>query len=545
MGNSVSHCTSVNRRTDPGKELLRCAEAGDTQLLSLILNGDARYLLHSSVFGGNTAWHKAAKAGKLEVLEAMEQLITKQFEGQQDVSCKDISDLRLVILRLGSNSLDITRRLINRANLKGVTPLMLACMGGHTNVVAWLLKHGADVWRHDRVRRQTALHYAAGSGASDAIRLVLAQAGAAVHPSNAKTLLEQGNHAGLTALHYAVYCDQCEVLQQLLAHEADITVQAEYPDLDWGSVSTGDTPMHIAASKGNIDIIQALLRAYVRNCKGFSNERSGALLPADPFVPRRMRDPRAMRNDYGRLPYHLAMRRGYTWLGEMLDPSVPVRYLLAGEELDTTTHNSRRWMFPTHRRSGSAGTSSRPPSHRRSNSGGALQSLAEGVGRLSRAGPGSARASSRRSSARGEGGTATPGPLSPRLSLRSVMRIQSGSPVADPDCLECTVLHDEYCVPSLDDALWDQVELKVNSAAPALCHDGSSTTDGVTCGVCLDAQPTARILPCDHSMCAVCPFCRAIIRSFAPVRPAHAGTNMETQDHLKPAIRAALAPAVE
>jgi hypothetical protein len=46
---------------------------------------------------------------------------------------------------------------------------------------------GADVWRHDRVRRQTALHYAAGSGASDAIRLVLAQAGAAVHPSNAKT----------------------------------------------------------------------------------------------------------------------------------------------------------------------------------------------------------------------------------------------------------------------------------------------------------------------------------------------------------------------
>lgn len=146
MGNSVSHCTPVNRRTDPGKELLRCAEAGDTQLLSLILNGDARYLLHSSVFGGNTAWHKAAKAGKLEVLEAMEQLITKQFEGQQDVCCKDISDLRLVILRLGSNPLDITRRLINRANLKGVTPLMLACMGGHTNVVAWLLKHGESCW---------------------------------------------------------------------------------------------------------------------------------------------------------------------------------------------------------------------------------------------------------------------------------------------------------------------------------------------------------------------------------------------------------------
>lgn len=144
MGNTGSHCTAVYWRTDSGKELLRCAEAGDTQLLSLILNGDARFLLHSSVFGGNTAWHKAAKAGKLEVLEAMEQLILKQFEAQPDVSSKDISDLRLVILRLGSNPKDIIRRLINRANLKGVTPLMLACMGGHTSVVAWLLNHGEE-----------------------------------------------------------------------------------------------------------------------------------------------------------------------------------------------------------------------------------------------------------------------------------------------------------------------------------------------------------------------------------------------------------------
>jgi hypothetical protein len=32
-----------------------------------------------------------------------------------------------------------------------------------------------------------------------------------------------------------------------------------------------------------------------------------------------------MRNDYGRLPYHLAMRKGFNWLAELLDPSVPVR----------------------------------------------------------------------------------------------------------------------------------------------------------------------------------------------------------------------------
>jgi hypothetical protein len=55
------------------------------------------------------------------------------------------------------------------------------------------------------------------------------------------------------------------------------------------------------------------------------NEKSGAFMPSQDGS-RRLRDPRAMRNDYGRLPFHLAMRKGLTWLGEMLDPSVPVRW---------------------------------------------------------------------------------------------------------------------------------------------------------------------------------------------------------------------------
>jgi ankyrin repeat protein len=67
----------------------------------------------------------------------------------------------------------------------------------------------------------------------------------------------------LTALHYAVHCDELEVVQLLLAADSDITAQAEFPDLDWGTVNAGDTVMHIAATKGNIDCIQILLRAYV------------------------------------------------------------------------------------------------------------------------------------------------------------------------------------------------------------------------------------------------------------------------------------------
>lgn len=91
-------------------------------------------------------------------------------------------------------------------------------------------------------------------------------------------LLEQGNHAGLTALHYAVYCDRLEVAQQLIAHNADIAAQAEFPDLDWAAVNAGDTCMHIAASKGNIEMIQILLRAYVSSCLTYAIEKPCSLV---------------------------------------------------------------------------------------------------------------------------------------------------------------------------------------------------------------------------------------------------------------------------
>ncbi|KAF6259018.1 ankyrin repeat-containing domain protein [Scenedesmus sp. NREL 46B-D3] len=332
MGNTASAyaCASGSsaqaRVVDPGKELLRSAEQGEASIVAWILASDAHYLSHSSVFGGNSVWHKAAKAGRVQVLEAVERVVQQQFT----VSCKDAHQLVAPyrLARLGSSAAEVIARLVNKANLKGVTPLMLACAGGHTDAVAWLLKHGADVWRHDRVRRHTALHCAAQAGATDAVRLLLASTGNTAHPTTGKRLVEMGNHAGLTALHYAVHCEELEVVQQLLAADSDITVQAEFPDLDWGTVNAGDTVMHIAAAKGNIDCIQLLLRAY--------NEKSGSLIP-DSGLPRRLRDPRGMRNDYGRLPYHLAMRKGFTWLAELLDPSVPVRYLLVGEELGTDT----------------------------------------------------------------------------------------------------------------------------------------------------------------------------------------------------------------
>jgi hypothetical protein len=146
MGNTASgHATAGGssmsaRVADPGKELLRSAEQGEASIVAWILASDAHYLSHSSVFGGNTAWHKAAKAGRVEVLEAMEQVVQQQFTAHTRHPRELMAPYKLA--RLGSSAADVLARLVNKANLKGITPLMLACAGCHTDVVAWLLKHG-------------------------------------------------------------------------------------------------------------------------------------------------------------------------------------------------------------------------------------------------------------------------------------------------------------------------------------------------------------------------------------------------------------------
>lgn len=144
MGNTQSAVTSCGR-PDVAKELLRGAEAGDVQVISSMLESDGRLLLHYSVFGGNSVWHKAAKGGHAALLEALELAVKKQYEQDN----KDVYEvLKPSITRLGSSAAEAVTRLINKANVKGFTPLMLACSGNHTEAVAWLIKHG--VWGAQR-----------------------------------------------------------------------------------------------------------------------------------------------------------------------------------------------------------------------------------------------------------------------------------------------------------------------------------------------------------------------------------------------------------
>lgn len=145
MGNIYSTAAGC-RGPDVAKELLKHAAAGDVDALNSVLDDNSRLVSHYSVFGGNSAWHKAAKSGNVPVLEALEAAVLRQYE----LGSKDLSETlsKPGVLRLGSSGPDAVTRLINKSNIKGFTPLMLACSGSHTAAVSWLIKHGTCVcWR--------------------------------------------------------------------------------------------------------------------------------------------------------------------------------------------------------------------------------------------------------------------------------------------------------------------------------------------------------------------------------------------------------------
>ena len=118
----------------------------------------------------------------------------------------------------------------------------------------------------DRIRFQTCLHYAVVSGNTDCVRIILNAAGDILLAG--ASLVEAGNHAGLTAMHYATYLGHHEIMKVLLSFRANVSAQADHFDVDWPSVKAGDTPMHVAASKGNVEGIRIMLKGYVSTLVG-------------------------------------------------------------------------------------------------------------------------------------------------------------------------------------------------------------------------------------------------------------------------------------
>jgi uncharacterized protein len=162
-------------------------------------------------------------------------------------------DVKLVdeLLRAGAKA--------TAANREGATPLYLAAVAGNPDIMARLLKQGADVNGAILRHGETPLMFAARTGRPDAVKLLL-EAGATV---DTKDTMRQ-----TTALMWAAEQGHAEVVKLLVAAGADVNaastidgakrrrgvVYKQGDDFHTGGV----TPLVLAARQGNLDAVKVL-----------------------------------------------------------------------------------------------------------------------------------------------------------------------------------------------------------------------------------------------------------------------------------------------
>jgi len=149
---------------------------------------------------------------------------------------------------------------INALTTAKQSALTLAAAGGHDKIVKLLLENGADILVQTETGLcGTALHYAAGKGHYECVRLLAEAPGF-------KDLVNQFSADYCTALYYAAISYHTDVIKLLLENGAKEAINA--PDWD------GNTALHMAASMpGSLEIVKLLVE--VGGADIFSSNEKG------------------------------------------------------------------------------------------------------------------------------------------------------------------------------------------------------------------------------------------------------------------------------
>ncbi|XP_064507066.1 ankyrin repeat and SOCS box protein 3 isoform X1 [Pseudopipra pipra] len=197
--------------------------------------------IHSRTFEGLCALHLSARHGALECLR--------------------------VLLEAGADLNDVTT--------DATTPLFLAVENKHTEVIKFLLQHGANIEGPHCWSGWNSLHQASFQGSTEIMEILL-EKGAS---KNCR------DDFGITPLFVAAQYGQLESLRLLVSHGADLNCQAK----------DRATPLLIAAQEGHLGCVELLLAAG-----------------ADPNL--------YCNEDQWQLPIHAAAEMGHAKILELLIP---------------------------------------------------------------------------------------------------------------------------------------------------------------------------------------------------------------------------------
>ncbi|KAF3332313.1 putative E3 ubiquitin-protein ligase XBOS33 isoform X1 [Carex littledalei] len=234
MGNSMISCVGY------GEQLVTAAREGDVAEVQKLLQINPGLARYSTFCLLNSPLHLASARGHHEVVA--------------------------LLLESGADP--------NSRNIYGQTPLMQACRIGHWQVVQRLLVFRSNVDKVEGLGNKTALHFAAAGGHVRCIRLLVANFGSAAsngvsisskkeatntdHNSELCNFINKPAAGGVTALHMAAMNSHYECVHLLLDLNANVSAQTlSYASSSMGSIGVGSTPLHYAASGGNVKCCQA------------------------------------------------------------------------------------------------------------------------------------------------------------------------------------------------------------------------------------------------------------------------------------------------
>lgn len=156
-----------------------------------------------------------------------------------------------------NGELDQVKRLVesgadvNAVGEHHITPFLWAYFSGHIEVVKYLLSKGGNV-NYDGFNEGTLLTFAAFTGDVASIPYLL-DAGAEIDHAMPR--------GGETALHHAADNDQTDAVRLIIQHGADVNHRTRDngpSELNFGTF-WGETPLHVAAVRGDEEMIEVLL----------------------------------------------------------------------------------------------------------------------------------------------------------------------------------------------------------------------------------------------------------------------------------------------
>jgi ankyrin repeat protein len=242
----------VNVANEYGATALWIAAArGNVQVMKLLL--DAHANPNAALLSGETPLMTAVDNGHADVA-------TLLLDRGADVNARETGGGQTALMWAAANrSADIVKLLLDHGgdprarSARGFTPLLFAAQQGDVESGRLLLRAGADVNDRGRNDRKTALIVAAASGNSSFSTLLL--------DSGADPDLS--DQSGFTALHYAASdAGGADIVRTLLAHRANPNPRTTKDSREYiyaGVNLTGATPLFLAASRGNVQTVRALL----------------------------------------------------------------------------------------------------------------------------------------------------------------------------------------------------------------------------------------------------------------------------------------------